>query len=165
MSREQLSPSTFFRRTVIQEACTWNSNNPRLDRNSLIAICEADRRTVVLDMTLEMHIPTTRAARKLRRLCAMPCQWGVHLLNDPMRTLLRTKATYMQALQSCFVEYRFFLFTDKMIYMQGRFHNLRSSKFTNNYIPLLQMQVIEVFISLLTIEEIQKGHSDLSPPY
>jgi hypothetical protein len=153
-SLEQTSPFGYKAEdwyTGIEEACTWNPNNPKMDRNRLLALKLIDE--LVLDMTLDStpqdagHQETKDAVRCLAN--------AEYLLNDPTRKFLRTGNLWKRSNRTGrFVEYRFFLFSDVLIYAKKVPH---SSTFKiHEELPLLQMKVVDWFPPNL-IKESKRG--------
>lgn len=150
MPNEQEFPSSYMSEdwyTGIQEACTWNPDKPRMDRNRLMALKLIDE--LVLDMTFDAH-PKDVGREETEN--AVRCLANAeYLLNDPTRTFLRTSNLYKRSNRSGrFVEYRFFLFSDTLIYAKKI---PQSPKFKiHEELPLLLMKVVDVFTPHLTKE-------------
>jgi hypothetical protein len=142
ISAEQEIPYSFQSEdwyTGIQEACTWNPDNPRMDRNRLMALKLIDE--LVLDMTLDAH-PKDIGRQETEN--AVRCLANAeYLLNDPTRRFLRTGNLYKRSNRTGrFVEYRFFLFSDTLIYAKKI---PQSSTFKiHEELPLLLMKVVDM---------------------
>lgn len=136
----------------IEEACTSNPSNLNMDKNRLLALKLVDE--LVLDMSLGVASEETTTKQEMKE--AVRCLVNAeYLMNDPSRKFLRTGNLWKRSNRSGRLsEYRFFLFSDVLIYAKK---SSKSSSFKiHEELPLLLMKVVDWFPPNL-VKESKKG--------